>query len=76
MMMQKLLLTLQGKDVHIVIINIDIFLSGTFDFDLDEFDIISEHAKNFISALLQQRQGQRMTASQVSKQLDSFKQPV
>eukprot|EP00092_Neocalanus_flemingeri_P063530 GFUD01076901.1.p1 GENE.GFUD01076901.1~~GFUD01076901.1.p1 ORF type:complete len:354 (+),score=89.18 GFUD01076901.1:116-1063(+) len=38
--------------------------SGKFDFDLDEFDSISEKAKDFISKLCKSKMSQRMTASQ------------
>eukprot|EP00092_Neocalanus_flemingeri_P025694 GFUD01027856.1.p1 GENE.GFUD01027856.1~~GFUD01027856.1.p1 ORF type:complete len:392 (+),score=90.66 GFUD01027856.1:31-1176(+) len=38
--------------------------SVKYDFELDEFDIISENAMNFISQLLKKNMSQRMTASQ------------
>eukprot|EP00092_Neocalanus_flemingeri_P102821 GFUD01131530.1.p1 GENE.GFUD01131530.1~~GFUD01131530.1.p1 ORF type:complete len:330 (-),score=76.47 GFUD01131530.1:85-1074(-) len=37
---------------------------GTFDFDCDEFDIISENGKDFITQLLKNKMSKRMTASQ------------
>ena len=50
--------------LHFYLINLKLF-SVKYDFDLDEFDIISTNAKDFVSQLLINKMCQRMTASQV-----------